>query len=128
MGDIEPTTPGGEQPPLPSESCNLGSLNLAKVAKDGQIDYQALASLVHTAVHFLDNVIDANRFPLDLIRDKTKETRKIGLGVMGFADLLLKLNIPYNSEEAVEVAEKVAAFNPARAAAAAGTCRRSPVP
>lgn len=110
LGPIESTNPCGEQPLLPYESCVLGSINLAKFHRDGAVDYGRLEEVVRLGVRFLDNIIDVSEYPIPAIANITRLNRKIGLGVMGWADLLILLGIPYDSEEAIRVGEEVMGF------------------
>ncbi len=110
LGMIEATNPCGEQPLLPYDACTLGSINLALFVEKGDFDWDSLRQTTHMAVQFLDDVLDMNEYPIDKVRDMVKKIRRIGLGIMGFADALLALNIGYNTAEGVATAQKVMKF------------------
>ncbi len=110
VGRIESTNPCGEQPLLPYDACNLGSVNLAKMIRGGDMDWEELARVVREGVRFLDDIVEINDFPVEKIREMVSKTRRVGLGVMGFADMLFKLGVRYDSEEGAAWAEKVMRF------------------
>ena len=110
LGAYEATNPCGEQPLLPYDVCNLGSINVGYYVKDGKLDWDAFRRDIHLSTHFLDNVIDVNKYPLDQINDLSKRIRRIGLGIMGFADALIRLGLPYDSQEAVDFGRKLMAY------------------
>lgn len=110
LGTIEATNPCGEQPLLPYDACTLGGINVGKAVVDGQIDWEGLGKTVKMATHFLDNVLDMNNYPIPEVNDMTRQVRRIGLGVMGFADMLVQLGVGYNTDEGLQVAEDVMQF------------------
>jgi ribonucleoside-diphosphate reductase alpha chain len=107
---LEATNPCGEQWLAPNDSCNLGSINVGRYVKAGTVDWDRLRKTVHSTVHFLDNIIDMNRYPIPQITEKTMSNRRIGLGVMGFADLLIELGVPYNSPEGIDTGRTLMRF------------------